>query len=70
MLGIKKALEAFRAYPQDPYIVIPKTNIELRFGDDGSILAAYNADIKPALRWYSDEFIATLKAAGAMLREL
>lgn len=61
MLGIKKALEQFKAFPEDPYVVIPKTNVELRFAEDGSILAAYNADVKPALRWYSDEFKATLK---------
>lgn len=65
MLGIKKALEQFRKFPNDPYVVIPKTNIELRFDEDGSILAAHNADDKDPKtnRFRSAQFEEMLKVA-------
>jgi hypothetical protein len=62
VLGINKALEQFKAYPDDPYVIIPQTNIELRFGEGGTILAAYNADVKPAIRWASEDFRKLLSA--------
>lgn len=62
MLGVKKALEQFKAFPEDPYVIIPNTNIELRFGEDGMIIGAYQADPPKSLRWYSDEFKAMLEA--------
>jgi hypothetical protein len=56
MLNLEDARRVYFDNPEDPYVVLPGHNIEVRFSDDGMITAAYNADEAPAIRWHSQEF--------------
>ena len=58
MLGLTEARKIYNDNPQDPYVILMGANIEVRFGDDGSIVAAYyiNTEEQPvARRWVSAE---------------
>jgi hypothetical protein len=71
MLNLTEARKIYNNNPQDPYVVLPGHNIEVRFSEDGKITAAYDADLghKPAPqnRWGSQEFMESLaKSRGGL----